>query len=175
MTEIEYEVREQDLVAFNDHQLQASEVLQKVMRRHQSVVPGIIVALALILFFYYKDMPSAIFVGVIGLVWGFGVPAFLKRSWRNQAHALYTEEEKACALGRYRLRIEPKNLLEINSTGESRMPWSEILRVEATKKHAFIFVSPTTALIVPRSTVSKGDLHEFIKVADQRIEAADPG
>jgi len=175
MTEIEYEVREQDLIAFNEHQLAASEALQKVMRRHQAVVPGIIVAMALIFFFYYKDMPSAIFVGLIGLLWGFGVPAFLKWSWRKQVHALYTEEEKACVLGCYTLRIEPKTLVEINANGESRMPWSEILRVEATRKHAFIFVSPTTALIVPRKAISRGDLHEFIKEADQRIEAADPG
>lgn len=174
MTEIEYEVREQDLIAFNEHQLKASEPLQKVMRRHQSVVPGIIVLLALFMFFFYKDIPSAMFVGVVGLTWGFGVPAFLQWSWRKQVRAMYSEEEKACVLGRYRLRIEPDCLVEINDRGESRLPWAEILRVEATKKHAFIFVSPNAALIVPRKAVSKGNLHEFIKKADQRIEAADP-
>ena len=172
MTEIEYEVREQDLIAFNEHQLEGSERLQKTMRRHQAMMPGLIVAISLFLFFYYQDVLSAAYVGIIAVGWGFGVPAFLKWSWRKQIRKMYTEEEKACVLGRYALRADKDALTEIAPGGESKMPWDEILRIELTKKYAFIFVSLDTALIVPRATVSKGDLHAFAKEADERIEKA---
>jgi hypothetical protein len=50
--------------------------------------------------------------------------------------------------------------------------WADILRVETTKQYAFVFVTIDSALIVPRATVKSGDLHEFVKEADQRIEQA---
>lgn len=173
MTEIEYEVREQDLIAFNEHQINESAPMQKVMRRHQSVVPGLIVAMSLLMFFYFKDIPSAIYIGIIGVCWGLGIPAFFKWSWRRQVRAMYTEEEKTCVLGRYTLRVEPEALVEISASGESRIAWEQVLRVEVTKHHAFVFVSSTSALIVPRKTLSKGDLHAFIKDADERIAATE--
>jgi len=172
MTEIEYEVREQDLIAFNEHQLEGSERLQKTMRRHQAVMPAIIVAICLFIFFYYRDVLAATYVGILAVAWGFGAPAFLKWSWRRQIKQLYSEEEKACVLGRYSMRIERDALVEVNANGESKIPWNEVLRVEVSKKYAFIFISLDSALIIPRATVSRGDLHEFVKKADERIEKA---
>lgn len=172
MTEIEYEVREQDLIAFNEHQLQYSESLQKKLRRHQSILPGVIVVIAMILFFYFKDIPSAIYVALIALAWGLGVPLFLKWSMRKQIRKMYSEEEKACILGRYTLKVDRDELVEINASGESKLPWADVLRVESTKKYAFVFVSIDTALIIPRATLTKGNLHEFVKQADERIEQA---
>ncbi|QSA98595.1 YcxB family protein [Methylococcus sp. EFPC2] len=173
MAEIEYEVREQDLIAFNEHQISESQATQKFMRRHQAVVPGVIVSISLLLFFYYKDIPTALFAGVVGVLWGSGVPAYFKWSWRKQVRAMYTEEEKTCILGHYTLRTEPKELVEISERGESRIAWDDILRVEVTKRHVFIFVSSTAALIIPRKAVKKGELHTFVKEADQLIAAAE--
>jgi len=172
MTEIEYEVREQDLIAFNEHQLQSSESLQKTMRRHQAVMPGFIVVIAMFLFFYFKDIPSAMYVGLIALGWGLGVPLYLKWSLRQQIKKMYSDEEKVCILGRNTLRIDRDELVEINARGESKIAWADVLRVESTKKDACVFIATDAALIIPRVTVSKGNLHEFVKLADERIEKA---
>lgn len=172
MTEIEYEVREQDLLAFNDHQLKNSEGLQKSLRRHQGFVPGLLAVIAMFLWFYYQDTLSAIYVGITAVAWGLLSPLFLKWQMRNQIRKMYTEEEKACILGNYKLRSEASALVEVSKSGESRVSWADILRVEVTKRYAFIFVTMDTALIVPRDTVKSGDLHEFVKDADIRIEQA---
>lgn len=172
MTEIEYEVREQDLIAFNEHQLAGSERLQKTMRRHQAIMPGVIVTISLFLFFYFQDVLTAAYVGIIAVGWGLGVPAVLRWSWRKQIRKMYSEEEKACAIGRYTLRIDRDALVEVNANGESKIAWSEVLRVEVTKKYAFVFITLDSALIIPRVTISRGDLHEFVKTADERIEKA---
>jgi hypothetical protein len=172
MAEIEYEVREQDLIAFNEHQLQGSEKLQKTLRRHQGTIPGILVLLAMFLWFYYQDTLSAIYVGITAAVWGALTPLYFKWSTRRQIRKMYSEEEKACILGTYKLRTEPNSLVESSREGESRLKWEDILRVEMTKRYAFIFVTMDTALIVPRSTVKAGDLHEFVKEVDKRIEQA---
>ncbi|MFZ4703005.1 MAG: YcxB family protein [Candidatus Methylumidiphilus sp.] len=173
MTEIQYEVREKDLIAFNEHLLANSKHIQKTVQRHQAIIPGVIAAIALLLFFYFKDIPSAIFVILTAMVWGLGVPLFLKLNMRKQLRQMYTEEEKTCILGRYALRVEKDNLVEISANGESKLPWKKVLRIEVEKKYVFVFVSLDAALIIPRDTLDKGcNLHEFVKNVDERIEQA---
>lgn len=174
MNEIEYEVRDRDLLAFNEHLAFETAPVKKHFRRHQAQVPGFMVLISLLLWFYYKDTLSALYVAVLALAWGFGVPAYLKWSMRRQLSRLYSQEDKDAVLGRFSLRIEKQDLVETSSRGETRTPWADILRIEATPKYAFIFVTRESALIIPRATVRKGNLHEFVKAADESIEKADP-
>lgn len=173
MTEIEYELREIDLAAFNEHQLSQTDAIQRLMRRYQVTMPGILAVTAFFLIFYFREAASAAFVGVIAVLWAFLAPAFFRWRMRARMLGMYSSEDKSRLLGKYTLRIEPKALVEITPNGESRIGWSEVLRVEATKKYAFIFVDHQTALIVPRKTVRKGNLHDFVREADQCIEAAE--
>ena len=174
MTEIQYEVREKDLIAFNEHLLANSEHIQKTIRRHQAIIPGVIAAIALLLFFYFKDIPSAIYVILIAMGWGLGIPLYLKLDMRKQLRRMYSEEEKTCIIGNYALRAEKDHLVEVSANGESKLRWKKVLRIEVEKKYVFVFVSLDSALIIPRDTLAKGsNLHEFIKAVDERIEQAD--
>lgn len=172
MAEIEYEVRERDLLAFNEQQMKNSARLQKTMRRHQGTIPGMMVLIALFIWFYYQDTLSAIYVALSGAAWGVLTPLYFRWNIRRQVRRMYTDEEKACVLGTYKLRTETDALIEVSREGESRVPWRDILRIEATKQYAFIFVGIDTALIVPRATVKSGNLHEFVKEVDGLIERA---
>jgi hypothetical protein len=162
MTEIQYELRERDLLAFNDHQLKNAEKLQKTLRLHQATIPG----------FYYQDSLTAATIGGVAAFWGLGAPYYLKWITRQRIARMYSDEEKARILGEYTLRIEPHDLVEISKSGESRIKWADVLRIEAAKNYAFVFVALDSALIIPRQTVKKGDILEFFKEADQHIEKA---
>lgn len=173
MTEIEYEVRPQDLIAFNEHLALEAGPMKKVFRRHQAQIPGFMVLVSLLLWFYYKDTLSALYVAALALGWGFGVPSYLKWSMRKQFGNFYSEEDRAAVLGRFTLRIDEADLVEISAAGETRTPWMDVLRIEVTRQYAFVFVSRDAALIIPRATVRSGNLHEFVKVADESIERAE--
>ncbi len=172
MTEIQYELREQDLLAFNDFQLKNTESLQKTLRRHQATIPGLLILIAVFVWFGYQDTLTAAWIAITGAVWGVGAPFFLRWQTRRKIARMYTAEDKARILGEYTLRIEPHALIEVSKAGESRINWEDILRIEPAKNYAFIFVSLDSALIIPRATVKKGDILEFFKEADQRIEKA---
>ena len=172
MAEIEYEVREQDLVAFNEQQLKNSRRLQKTLRRHQATIPAFMILIALFLLLYAQNTLAAIFVAVSGAAWGVLAPFYLRWSIRRQFRQMYSEEEKAAVLGNYRLRTEPDALVEITAQGETRVKWDDILRIECTNNHAFVFVETNTALIIPRVTVKSGNLLEFVQETDQYIERA---
>jgi hypothetical protein len=174
MIEIEYDVREQDLIAFNEHQLHNSEPVQKLLKRHQTVVPSIFAAIATLVLLLLRDIPASIVMGIAAALWGGLVPLYLKWSWRKQIGKMYSESDKAQVLGHYTLRLLPKELVEITDKGESRIPWQDVLRVEVAKNYAFIFVSLDSALIIPRATVNKAaNLHEFVKQVDQYISDAE--
>jgi hypothetical protein len=172
MTEIQYELRESDLLAFNDHQLKSTATLQKSLRRHQASIPGFMILIALFVWFYYQDTLTAAWVGITGAVWGVVAPWYLRWNTRRKIARLYTEEDKARILGEYTLRLEPKELVEISKDGESRIKWADVLRIESNKNYAFIFVSLDSALIIPRKTVKQGNIIEFYKEAEERIEKA---
>jgi hypothetical protein len=172
MTEIQYELREKDLLAFNDHQLKSAEKLQKTLRRHQATIPGLMILIAMVVWFYYQDTLTAAWIGVAAVVWGLAAPFYIRWSTRRKIARLYTDEDKTRILGDYTLRIEPKELVEQSKEGESRIRWDDILRIEAIKNYAFIFVSLDSALIIPRATVKQGDIVEFFKEAEKRIEKA---
>jgi len=174
MTEIQYEVREKDLVAFNEYQLENSERIQKVLRRHQAIIPGIIAVIALISFFYLKNIPSAIYSILLAAGWGFGVPFYLKWNMRKQIRQSYTDKEKATLLGHYTLRAEPGGLVEIKGDGEpSKLEWKKVLRTEVEKEYVFIFIGLNSALIIPRKTLPKDNpLAEFVRTVDGHIEKA---
>ena len=176
MTEtVQYEVREKDLIAYNEHLLEKSERIQKTIRRHQALVPALIAVIALLLFFYFKDIPSSVYAMVLAMAWGLGVPFFLKWSMRRQIRQMYSETEKANILGRYSLAAEPRALVETDADGKrNELPWKKVLRVEAEKKYVFVFVALDSALIIPVETVDKGcNLGAFVKACVESIEKED--
>lgn len=172
MTELEYEVREQDLLAFNEHQLQYSQELMKAITRNQSMIPGFIGVIALFYWFYYQDVLTSFWIGIIGVSWGLVVPTYIRWNVLGRIRKSYSAEDKKNLLGSYTLREEPRALIEITPTGENRVEWPDVLRVEATKKYAFIFVDVNEALIIPKKTVKKGKWKNFINNINERIEKA---
>jgi YcxB-like protein len=171
MTELEYTLNEKDLLAFNEHQLQDAEHVQRALRRNQAIVPGIIVVIALFYWFYYEDVFSAMYIALIGVAWGLLVPVYIRWNLISQIKAKYSDEEKERILGDYALRVQPNHLVEISKDGEVKTAWADVLRLETTKNYAFIYLDVDSAIIIPRKGVKNGDIHEFVAEADERIEA----
>lgn len=170
MTEIEYEVRESDLIAFNDNQLQSTNVMKRSITRNQAQIPGAIMCIALFYWFYYQDVISTFYIAAIGIAWGFLSPTYIRWSVLRRIQRKYSDEDRKKILGSYKLREEARGLVEITPSKETTVDWSEVLRVELTKKHAFIFVDINEALILPKKTVQKGDFDKFIDKVYERIE-----
>jgi len=173
MLEIEYDLRETDLTAFTEHQLHDKEDFQKILRRHQLTFPALLALIAAFVGFYYANLPGAMYIAVIAILWHYFTPISIKYGIRRRTLKLYSTEDKANLMGHYKLRVEPQVLACIRGKKEQSIPWREILRIEATKRYVFIYLDMDMAMIIPRKTV-KGDLHKFLEIVDKRIsEAAD--
>lgn len=170
MVELQYKLRERDLIAFSEHDVRDDSDLQKQVRRHSTTIPGILCATALFYWFYFEDVVTALYVGVVGVVWGFLAPLYFRKDFRRKIIKQFSDEDLQRILGEYKLKIEKKALVEISPQGESRILWKDILRLELTKKYGFIYLDAHEALIVPLDKMSHDKIVEFADLVDERIE-----
>lgn len=173
MFEIEYEFREQDLVHFNEMLCLKNEDIKKSIRKNRLIVPGVLFLIGSFYYFYYGDRNSAAYIILLALLWGWLSPRIMKLDFQRQILKNYTAKEKAAMFGKYTLTIDPANpkyLLEKSPSGKNKMEWSELLRVEYGKKYVYIFLSLSTALVIPVATVSKGNLEQFAEQVEKMIE-----
>ena len=172
MTEIQYTLRLQDLIFFNDHQFCKKEETKKSLRRHQTTVPATLSLIVLFVWFYYQDTLTAMWLGVAAVSWAFVAPWMIRWNAKKRAMALYTADVLERVLGTYTLKVEDNDLVEVSNAGESRIAWKDVLRIEPAKNYAFIFVSLDSAIIIPRKTVTQGDILTFFKDVEAHIEKA---
>ena len=173
MFEIEYEFREEDLIHFNEVQFRRSDEIQNNIRKNRLLVPGVMLFIGLFYYIYYTDFMSAAYIAFIAILWALLSPKIIMLDLRRQILKSYTSKEKANMFGTYTLKIEPQHLLEKSPTGNHKMAWNELIRVEFEKKrYVYIYISLNTALVIPVETVKKGNLKEFAEQAEKMIERA---
>ncbi len=170
MFEIEYELRQDDLVHFNELRLKNNVELQKSIRRNRLIVPGIMLFIGLFYYVYYVDMWTTAYITILALVWGVVSPWYSKMSIRQQILNSYTKEEKKALFGIHKLKIDVDYLREEFPGGKSRYPWEDLIRVDYLEDYVYIFVDLDSAIIIPRETVKSGDLKKFAKQVESMIE-----
>ncbi|GAB4270782.1 MAG: hypothetical protein Kow0065_20570 [Methylomicrobium sp.] len=171
MFEITYEFREEDLLHFNQMQLERSDEVLNNIRKNRLIFPGALVLIGLFYYVYYADMLTASYIVAIAILWALFSPRIMLLDLRRQILKNYTDKEKAAMFGTYTLKIEADHLLELSPSGKHKMPWNELIRVEQEDKHyVYIYISLNTALVIPAKTVKKGNLKEFAEQAQKMIE-----
>lgn len=170
MLELEYEFREEDLLHFNEYRLKNDRELQKNIRQNRLFVPSVMLLIAGFYYIYYVDMLTTSYIILLGIAWAISSPFIMKIDMRRQFFNKYTEAEKKAMFGVHSLTIEPEYLREKSPGGKHNTPWTEMLRVERHKDYVFIYVAIDAAIVIPRATVTKGDLKAFTKQAEGMIE-----
>lgn len=171
MIEVQFELREKDLTAFTEHQIKSKEDFQKIYRRHQIILPAILALLAFFLWFFFGNTLGAIIIGITAIAWHYISPWILKKNIRMKTLKHYSDHDKKNIVGDYKLRLEPRTLVQIKNSNETIYKLSEILRVESNPKYIFILLDMDLALVIPKRTC-KGDLKSFIKQLDKRIQSS---
>lgn len=173
MFEIEYEFQEEDLIHFNEIQFMRNEEIQNNIKKNRWIVPGIMGLIGGFYYFYYGDTRSSSYILVIAMLWAWLSPKIMMLDLRRQILNNYTYKEKSDMFGAYTLTIDPENpkyLLEKSPSGKNKMAWDELVRVEYGKRYVYIYISLSTALVIPVDKVKKGNLEQFAEQAGKMIE-----
>jgi len=170
MYEIEYEFREEDLVHFNELMLKNDLELQKNIRKHKMIVPGVMLLIGMFYYVYYADMMTTAYISLLAVGWGIFSPYAMKMDMRRQFLDRYTEKEKLDMFGRHTLKIEQDHLAEKSPGGKHKTAWKDMLRVDYLDKYVHIYIDLNSAIIIPVEAVKKGDLEKFAEQAESMIE-----
>jgi hypothetical protein len=173
MFEIEYEFQEEDLIHFNEIQFMRNEEIQNNIKKNRWIVPGIMGLIGAFYYFYYGDVRSASYIIVIAVLWALLSPKIMMLDLRRQILNSYTYKEKSDMFGTYTLSIDPENpkyLMEKSPSGKNKMLWEELVRIEYGKRYVYIYISLTTALVIPVDKVKKGNLEQFAEQASKMID-----
>jgi hypothetical protein len=173
MLEIEYEFREEDLVHFNQMRFMQTEEYKKNIKKNRWIVPGIMALIACFYYYYYVDLKSVGYIMLVAVLWAVFSPRIILLDIHRKILKDYTAKEKKAMFGLYTLKIDPANpnyLLEKSPSGNNKMAWSEMIRLEYGKGYVYIYLDLATALVIPVATVKKGNLEEFSKQVDSMID-----
>ena len=177
MDEIEYEVREADLVAFNHYHAASSDTLKSAYRRNRYVSTLTLVLLAVLCWRAWDALPLALSFGLFGFIWFFFSPRYVRRERGKQVKRMYAEGRNEGTIGRQKLRVAPSGLTNSSEQGESQINWSAVERIAETPSHIFIYISAVTAFVIPRETTSGANLEslvhrmrEFVDTAQQDVD-----
>jgi hypothetical protein len=94
---------------------------------------------------------------------------------RRQILNNYTAKEKNAMFGIYTLTIDPTQanyLIEKSPSGKHKMLWEDLVRVEYSKHYIYIYITLSTALVIPLETIKNGDVLAFATQAEKMIERA---
>ncbi|MCX7077468.1 MAG: YcxB family protein [Methylococcales bacterium] len=175
MFEIEYEFREEDLIHFNEVQFTRNEEIQANIRKNRWLVPAVMGLIGGFYYFYYGDKNSAAYIVVIAALWGWLSPKIMMLDLRRQILNNYTAKEKNAMFGIYTLTIDPTQanyLIEKSPSGKHKMQWEDLVRVEYSKHYIYIYITLSTALVIPLETIKNGDVLAFATQAEKMIERA---
>lgn len=170
MFEIEYELREEDLLNFNELRLKNNSEIQATLRKNRVFVPGILLFIGMFYYLYYSDTSTSFYIVLIAAGWGIISPYVIKMDMRRQILESYGEEEREDILGQHKLIIEQDYLVDKAPGGKHKFLWENMVRVDYVKKYVHIYIDLDSAIIIPVETVSNGDLEKFAEQAEKMIE-----
>ena len=170
MLEIEYKFREQDLMHYNEMQMKQNDAFKNNLQKNRLIYPGVMFLIGLYFWAFEGQYDTALYTVGVALLWAIVVPLALTWEYKQRIMATYTKEELKNMYGEYRLVIEPTELYEKSPTGKHRMAWSELLRIDYSQKYVYIVIDINVALVIPRETIIKGDLVQFMEQAAKMIE-----
>ncbi len=173
---IRYENTVDDFVALALFHQEHSPTARRARARAMWFLAAIILALTtLMAIATAKSGIITVTVGVTAMLVTAGTGfLYLPRRFRNhlerQVRRMYnTEGENKSVLGAHELELIGNELVSRTTYTESRMRLEAIERVMASSTHTFIFVSATTAHVIPHDAVSEGNPEIFADAVSTRI------
>jgi hypothetical protein len=172
VTEIDYELTQDDLIAFHMHALKNSPTVKRFARRTRVMYVILILVMAAL------TTPWSSGVALAGFVVGAGT--FILGAWlftntltrRAIKDQVSREIPEKGQLGRHHMRIDETGVYESTAVGETRVAWAGIDRIDRDEDAIFIYTTPHAAHMIPRRAFATPDAADsFADLAESYLRA----
>ncbi len=163
--EAEYTLTLDDYIAFQRYMMRTSPALRRSIR-----IGYVAVVVIVLVFFYategWSSWPNALF-SLAFLVACLALYAWLVRSSAERTgRRLMKEGKNKGTFGQHTLKLSQDGVVETTEVGETRASWAGIERVAENETYIFIYLSSTSAHVIPkRSFASATQAEQFYQLA----------
>ena len=168
-SELQYEVTLEDAEAFAVFHHQYSPMLQRRARMLRLGLSVVIAAIAGTIGALTGQTVMALVGLGIALAYWFLFPRRYLKGLRQTVRRTYQEGRNTGVLGPTRLVIDEEFVTESTGSREVRTRWSAIEAVEETRDHAFVYITGSSALIIPRRGVDAEKLAAMLAEIRSRL------
>jgi len=166
---IEFEVRPEDIAVFARFHFKASRTLRRAM-----LLQKVLLVLAFVISVTgwlrspeslgYPVLAAACILGFIWIM--YGEP---RRYVRNMLR-MRGEGKRGNDPVYSEMTMHDDGLSVADRIAQARVSWDGIEKVEVLEDHCLLYVSGTSALIIPRATVTVGDYEAFVTGLTNRLK-----
>lgn len=180
-TTAEYEITEDDIIAFNLYYSRHSPTVRRQYLRAW-LIPALIWLIGCLGIWYlaYREngKPLRTFLDLLPLF--SAMPLYLlyfpwayHRRLRKMVGGMVGEGQDRSCSGRRRIVISPEDITESGEFGEHRTVWRAVERLARPYGNLYIYTNAVSAVIVPRRAFEKpSDFDAFTDLASTYLEAA---
>jgi len=153
VSSITYTFRKIDLFEFNEHHAKMNTAYGKSITRHQVIWPAVMVFIALFLVASTKDVLLGLLLITGAVLWGIFVSMRIKKNFYKHLMGSISDNDVATLLGEYTIELRETGLLETKPVGELLVAWDDIVKLEKSKSHLYIYLTDDAAIIIPKETL----------------------
>jgi len=167
--DIDYTLGPDDITAFNRYHFKASASTQRSYWR--GLLTGVGVALFLFVVFRgWESWISALFPVVFLLFYVVAYPISIRRTISGIGKQVAKEGRNAGLLTTHHFSIDEAGLVDRTSVTETRTSWEGVERVVQTDAHIFLYVSATSAHVIPKAAfATPQQAQEFFEFARSHV------
>jgi hypothetical protein len=177
--EVEFELTEEDLVAFNRYQRTMKRRMAREEARRKKAsgwLVAIVLGVGIGTMTIWRDLVWDALQFVVMLFLAFGLLVVLAL-WLARPEKIVRrfldQGRNIRVLKRRKVTISPTGLRSVSTDFDAHYAWSGIDWIEATDDHAFFFLNTETAIVVPQEAFPRDeDFREFEAQARRWHDAA---
>ena len=132
----------------------------------------LVVASALALWLRNSETLALVTLGAgiaLSALFAFCLPRYFRSNVEASTRKTYSSEKNQKALGLRELELTDTALVSRGSFDEGSIRRESIRKVTLIDDYAFIFTGSTTAFVVPRHAVSRGNFDDFIRAVHEVV------
>jgi hypothetical protein len=174
---ISYDIRLEDLYAFQRHYYEHTASLRRAVLWRQSVgiVLSLTVAAAGWAYFAPNVWPFYLTGFILVLFFLFVAPRIWRFSYMRAVRRQYAGTASKGLVGSYLLEIAGDDIVSTNADRQVRTRISSIQRIDEDDQRTYVFTTAVNAHVIPHETVDEGDVAAFVRILKDRISVASGG
>ncbi|MBN1231005.1 MAG: YcxB family protein [Anaerolineales bacterium] len=167
---VKFMLIEEDHLAFSKYLFSHDEKMKKTRRRNSIAYVILLVGLGawVISKGYTEWIPVAFFIMVL---FGFLTTLYSARQqYLSSALTIFRKKNSQAYTGEHILQVIPAGLKHSFFGSTLDFYWRDIFKVIETNKHGFIFLSPGSAIVVPKEKVTEGNFEAVFAAVRKQLE-----